>query len=191
MRPTLSPSVVLLGLTLVAWTAGGAQDNLTIIGGSGGTAFSRSCGAGSILTGIRARVGITVDAIGIRCRPIRADGTLGAESDVGNVWGGGGGTAFAKSCGSNTVIGAQVAKFNSIMITDLTYHCFRWTPSTRRWDPNHRGVAIYVVPSGGAPGLSLGAGTMTQCPATARPGDGVRGRSGMVIDAVGLVCNTP
>src|SRR5262245_59792054 len=60
---------------------------------TGGTSFTRTCPSGSVLTGIRTRKGLIIDAIGIRCRTVGADGTLGTETSVGTLAGGDGGSA--------------------------------------------------------------------------------------------------
>ena len=191
MRIATLPNVALTALLLtLAPDHASAQDLLPLIGGPGGTPFSQVCPPHFVLTGIRARRGVTLDGIGIRCRQVRADGTLGAELDEGPVWGGPGGAAFAQSCSSNYVIAEQVALYVGTL-TDLTYHCFRWNPATRRWNVNDRGTDIEVLRSIASNGKSLGAGTFTDCPAATRPADGVRGRSGLVVDAVGIRCNTP
>jgi hypothetical protein len=62
-------------------------ENLPLIGASGGTSFSRSCPAGSVLSGIRWRTGAFVDAIGIQCSKILSDGSLGPSNDVGTMAG--------------------------------------------------------------------------------------------------------
>ena len=77
---------------------------LPVYGGSGGTAFSRSCGAGKVLTGLRSRGGVLLDAVGILCRPVLADGTLGSETVIGTLAGGGGGTSGVQSCDRGTVL---------------------------------------------------------------------------------------
>jgi hypothetical protein len=49
---------------------------LPVYGGSGGTAFTKDCGSGYVLTGLRYRSSLLVDAIGIMCRPVNANGSL-------------------------------------------------------------------------------------------------------------------
>src|SRR3954470_16189159 len=77
---------------------------LPVYGGSGGTAFERSCGAGMVLTGFRYRSGFFVDALGLLCRPVNADGKLGSETTVGTLAGGGGGTSKSVSCPAGSVV---------------------------------------------------------------------------------------
>jgi hypothetical protein len=167
----------------------GAQDVLPLIG-PGGTSFSQVCPKAFVLTGIRARRSATLDAIGIRCRPVKADGNLGPEIDEGPVWGGPGGIATARSCQANYVIAEQIARFSDNAITELRYLCYRWNPATRTWNPRDAGAALVVLPDGPASG-SGSRGTSTRCPVATRPADGVRGRSDTVVDAVGIRCDAP
>ncbi|HEX6050068.1 MAG TPA: hypothetical protein VFZ21_12395 [Gemmatimonadaceae bacterium] len=168
------------------------QDVLPVVGGPGGTSFAQVCPTGHVLTGIRARRSTTLDAIGVRCRPVQSNGTLGPEVDVGPVWGGPGGRAFAASCSSSNVIAEQVARFDGTQLSALRYHCFRWDAATRRWNATSgRRTAIVVIAPTAAPPASSTNDTSTPCPATARPADGVRGRSGMVVDAIGIRCDLP
>ena len=77
---------------------------LPVFGGLGGTAFTRDCGKGYVLTGLRWRSGAVVDAIGIMCRPVKSDGTLGPETTIGTLAGGGGGSSGAASCGEGRAL---------------------------------------------------------------------------------------
>lgn len=43
---------------------------LPVNGGSGGTAYSRDCGAGRVVTGLRMRSALLVDAVGLLCKPV-------------------------------------------------------------------------------------------------------------------------
>ncbi len=195
---SLAAAAVLLLVTANAATSPAAaarlprQDVLPVVGGPGGTSFAQVCPTGHVLTGIRARRSATLDAIGVRCRPVQSNGTLGPEVDAGPVWGGPGGRAFAASCNSSNVIAEQVARFDGTHVSSLRYHCFRWDAATRRWDATSgRRNAIIVVAPMAAPAAASTNETSTPCPATARPADGVRGRSGMVVDAIGIRCDLP
>ena len=203
MRPlgrarSLAAVAVVLLATADARTAPAAaarlprQDVLPVVGGPGGTSFAQVCPTGHVLTGIRARRSATLDAIGVRCRPVLSNGTLGPEVDAGPVWGGPGGRAFAPSCSPSHVIAEQVARFDGTHLSAVRYHCFRWDAATRRWDAaSGRRAAIVVVAPGAVPGPSSTNDTSTPCPTTARPADGVRGRSGMLVDAIGIRCDLP
>ena len=79
MPPAISvslPSVLLAGLLVAAPSAVAVgQDLLPVAGGTGGTSFAQVCPAGHVLTGIRARRSDTLTGIGVRCRPVLANGT--------------------------------------------------------------------------------------------------------------------
>ena len=168
-----------------------AQDLLPLVGGNGGNSFSLVCPKGFVLTGIRARRGITLDGIGSRCRPVRADGTLGAEENEGPVWGGPGGDTYAQSCGGGAVIAQQSAMFDGGRLSQLAYHCYRWVPSSRRWDSADRRDVLVVLPARAPPAPAAAVGTVTRCPAATRPADGLRGRSGVHVESIGIRCDDP
>lgn len=107
-------AVLIGGTVLVAAGAASTRLNASLvfeelppIGGIGGSAFSRECPDGNVLTGIRYRRGLLVDGIGIKCRPIRSDGTLGAEVNAGSMAGGSGGTSGSVSCPSGEVVAEE------------------------------------------------------------------------------------
>jgi hypothetical protein len=184
---------VLLAVLFSAWPCAIAagQDLLPVVSAAGGTSFAQVCPAGHVLTGIRARRGDTLHGVGVRCRPVLASGTLGAEVDDGPVWGGPGGAAFEKSCATGAVIGQQTARHDGTHLVELRYQCFGWQAATRRWNPSDRRSAIVVLPTSSTPALSASNGTSTICPSTTRPADGVRGRSGTVVEAIGIRCDAP
>ena len=109
---------IFLTLTLAASTAVvGAYETSTLEGRMvaedvglifimtpGGAAFRRTCPNNHVLTGIRYRKGIALDGIGIQCRPIRSDGTLGTQINSGDMAGGNGGTYGTASCAANHVM---------------------------------------------------------------------------------------
>ena len=71
--------------------AGSAAQDLVIYGGGGGSAFTRTCGNNRVMTGFQYRKGLVIDGIGLLCRPVQSNGTLGSES-AGSMAGGGGGS---------------------------------------------------------------------------------------------------
>ena len=103
-----SPIAPLAGAALAAPHAAAARalfEDLPLIGTNGGTSFTRACPSGNVLTGVRWRTGAFVDGIGIQCSPIRADGTLGARVNVGEMAGGNGGTAGQDNCHGGVIAG--------------------------------------------------------------------------------------
>lgn len=66
-------------------------------GGAGARSFSTACQPGWIAVGLHGRAGDHVDRVGLVCRFLRADGTLGDE-DFGRTDGGETGVSFLLTC---------------------------------------------------------------------------------------------
>lgn len=173
-------AVIVVAANSHARSAPSAVEELPLLGNPlGGSAFARSCPDNHVLTGFRYRSSLTLDGISIKCRPVRADGTLGTEALVGSQAGGNGGTLASKSCGANQVIVSQGA---SPPLLRLTFFCVRWSATSRAWFGSPVGLGLVS--------LAL-TNPQSACSSSTQPAIGIRGRHGMVIDAIGLVCNTP
>ena len=154
-----------------------------VYGGSGGSAFTRSCGAGRVLTGLRFRAGMSLDAIGLLCRNVNADGSLGTESAVGTLAGGGGGTAGSASCPAGTVAnGARI--FYGTYVDGVILHCKAWDKSTRSFTTPNAGQA-------NAGRFTLNTSKISICELSTQPVVALRGREAGLVDAVGLTCDEP
>ena len=70
-------------LALGAFAADDPPQLLPIYGGTGGSSFTRDCGAGHVLTGLRYRSGVVVDAIGLLCRPVLDQPAQGIRGRAG------------------------------------------------------------------------------------------------------------
>ena len=155
---------------------------LPVYGGSGGTAFSRDCGAGKVLTGLRYRTGLLVDALGLLCRPVSSGGTLGPESTVGTLVGGGGGSSGSVSCASGTVVTTAAISHGSV-VNGVVLYCRVWNAGSRKFVGSP--VSEERVGLGGANHKT------EECEASTQPASGFRGRAGLVVDAIGFVCDEP
>jgi hypothetical protein len=160
---------------------------LPVYGGSGGTAFSRNCGAGKVLTGLRARSGAMVDAVGILCRPVLSNGSLGPESTVGTLAGGGGGASETANCGLGQVVTSAKIKDGGTLQPYVRRIAFR----CRAWDRNSRKVtgsesAAHVINQSDSD-----AGNDERCEAPTQPANGIRGRAASFVDAIGFICDEP
>lgn len=181
-----------IALAAVAWYALAAlparapdlpAQNLPIYGGGGGTAFSRDCGAGRVLTGLRYRRGLVFDAIGLLCRPVNADGSLGSETSVGSLAGGTGGTAYAVSCAAGkVVVGSEI--YHGSYVDGFWMYCRDWVPATRSF-----GAAATEAPK--LFGFFATNKGVERCEAATQPARGIRGRAATLVDAVGFTCNEP
>ena len=159
--------------------------NLPVMGGTGGSSFSRDCGAGRVLTGFRYRSGLVVDAIGISCRPVLADGTLGPETTVGTIAGGSGGTTEFKSCRQGMVLVGMHMYWGSYAIK-LRGYCNPWDATTRKFtSADQQGFDM------GTLSIPYSRADMEFCESKSQPASGIRGRSGAFVDALGVVCDEP
>ena len=177
-------AAISVGLSTHALDARFVFEDLPSIGTSGGTAFSRECPDNHVLTGIRYRSGFLLDAVGIKCRPVKSDGTLGAEISWGGMVGGSGGTSGSVSCPSNAVIVEQGGKGGpAVGIHTLKMGCYSWIPSAKKWGlPGF--PRIYVIGS-----------TTTflyhACSEHTQPATGIKGKQGDFVDSFRLHCSTP
>ncbi len=157
---------------------------LPVYGGSGGIAFTRSCGAGKVLTGLTYRTGLWVDGVGLLCRPVNADGTLGSETTVGTLAGGGGGTSGSGSCPSGQVVW-QVYIYYQSFVNGIDVRCSGWDAGARKMT----GYAGFG-PSFGKRGSGQPV-QGEQCEAPTQPAHGIRGRAAAYVDAIGFICDEP
>ena len=157
---------------------------LIMYGGTGGSGFTRTCGADKVMTGVTYREGFLVDAIGLLCRPVNANGTLGAQSTVGSSVGGGGGTQGSASCGGGKVVSGATITYGG-QVKWMRILCGTWDPATRKFSGNE------ITPGFGYPSGPREGTATTNCSLARQPAVGIRGRAGAVIDAIGLICDEP
>jgi hypothetical protein len=179
-------SSILAAMTLAAsvTSAQGSPQYTSVFGGSGGTAFTRDCGAGRVMTGLRGRSGAYVDAVGLLCAPVRSDGTLGSTSAVGELAGGGGGTFAELRCASGQVVSNIAIGYGSV-VDHLAVYCRLWNAAARRFEGDFAVVGNLGVYRTGSQHVAA------TCSARVQPGAGIRGRRGMLVDAIGLICDEP
>jgi hypothetical protein len=155
-----------------------------IVGGPSGTPFVKDCGPGHVLTGLRGREGLQVDAVGILCAPVLKTGALGATRAIGDLIGGPGGTLKEFKCPTGTVVSALLMNHGALL-NQVVVQCRHWNAVTRKFLGESR------------PAGELGAARLRDrvvtlgCDADTQPGAGIRGRSAVIIDAMGLVCDEP
>ena len=156
--------------------------NLIIYGGGGGASFSRSCGDDKVLVGFEYRTGLVIDALSLICRPINSvSGLLGNDTQIGTKVGGSGGTQGVATCSSNSVVAGLRIDYGSVL-NGIRLTCRDWRASLREWGSTETVKWI---------GKAGGNSEVEKCSYQFQPAVGIRGRSGMVVDAIGLVCNEP
>ncbi len=160
------------------------EQKTTAFGGTGGSSFSRRCPDGKVLTGLRVKSGLWIDAVGLICRPVLANGSLGSQSSDGPMAGGSGGTIIDHACPAGMVIVRVQVDWDDL-VGDLRPNCRDWNPSTRQW--------------GGPGGINLQALTKPPsghhddvwCESARQPAAGIHGRAGSYLDAFGIYCDEP
>ena len=159
---------------------------LPIFGGNGGNGFTRSCGTGKVLTGLMVRAGLLVDAVGVLCRPINADGSLGPESQVGSLAGGGSATIAAKRCESGKVAYGANINYGSF-VNRIFVHCTPWDKSQRKWVKSSEFSGFTT----NTPTLQSPTTEQEMCELGTQPVNGIRGRASALVDAIGFICDEP
>ena len=187
--PLAAGALVVAGATLLAphplsAHARAFAENLPLIGGSGGNAFTRDCPKGSVLTGVRWRTGLALDGLGIACSPVLSNGSLGAEVDVGAMTGGNGGTAGRGHC-QGGVVAAQGGSSAGVSLDGLFLRCFTWYAASRSYG------GTYVTEIEVKKPAAIPFWNFTQCRDGTAPATGIYGRHGSLVDAVALKCGTP
>jgi hypothetical protein len=157
--------------------------SLPVFGGSGGSSFTRSCGADRVLTGLRYREGSWMDAIGLLCRPVASNGSLLSETSIGTLAGGSGGTVKVRSCPAGHVV-TGIRIYYAAFVDGLDMHCRPWNAATRTWDSSEPARRIIVANYESTSAIA-------SCESSAQPVVSMRGRAGMFVDAIGFTCNEP
>lgn len=152
-------------------------------GGSGGTRnFNMDCGSGGAMVGLVAKWGSWLDQLGVMCRKINSDGRLGSYYTRGPYGGSGGAISVTKQCSSDSVIygfGARTGAY----VNKLTFQCQKWNPGRKRREgglTSHEEV--------GTTGI-LASGNSFGCQGGSSIVKAIRGRSGIYIDRVQVVCD--
>ena len=151
-------------------------------GGPGGSAFTREC-SGDFVNGIYVRAGDWVDAIGLKCGIFnQTSGKFNRPAWNTPFFGGGGGTGFPEQvCASDRFVSG--IRFNLTAEASHPFVDFIELTCTPLGGgaPNTLCIATpgTVCPSGGF---------VQTCPAGDPAAIGIRGRTGVYVDALGLIC---
>lgn len=188
-----------------AGTAAAEDDYLASIGGGGGGVFATRCPAGSLLHGFEIRAADDVDAIRLVC--VNAQGPAQfrpAASDP--TWHGGDGGAYhLVVCPDQFPIvfglDAHAEGVDTLIINDFSMHC-GWAVATQPAGLPYGGQGGFsgpgYMPETTRYGMGFGtsgrraSGTSGRqtCP-PGRVAVGLRGRSGIWLDGMGLICGEP
>jgi hypothetical protein len=172
------------GLGALLWAAilPAQTEYLTPVAGSGGgTPYRLECRTGEVLAGIFGRAGMVVDRVGVLCVTINAAGRWTSEPRRAGGTGGSGGTAFTRTCPRDHAVSGILGRAG-LMVDRLQLNC-------RRLGQNGSttGGHVLLAAAGGNGGSAFGAWRCTQD----RPGTGLLGNSGALIDRIRLRCSDP
>lgn len=185
IRISLKQSVLFGIVSLSAFLAGvpsslAAEWSSPLVGGGGGDrAYNLDCGAGAVLTGVNYKSGMFVDRLSAVCRKINSNGSLG-ETFTRGTTGGTGGFAAANHCKAGHVAGSLTVWAGGI-VNGLWLQCYEWNPFERKLTTKTEGGIVV----GGIGGPKQGP---FMCP-DGKPGKALRGKSGIYVDSVRLVCD--
>ena len=182
-----------------------AEDYLALIGGPGGGQFQALCPSGQLLIGLDLRAADDVDAMRPVCATAYWPNVVGDVSQ-GNWYGGSGGRFHAAICPGDRpiVYGMSIGAegVDTVIVNDISLDCglaAETQPAKR--DPNRTDAGFdgpSYMPSemriwmgyGFEGARATGSRGDQQCP-IGQVAVGVHGRSGIWLDAIGLICGQP
>lgn len=150
------------------------------IGGAGGkTTKLVDCGLNAVAIGFHGRKGSWIDSVGLICRRVNSNGTLGSTFTRTPV-GGPGGYADETRCGGNRVI-SKVAVYYGSFVNSFGKRCLEWDAANRRT------AAGAFKDAASAFGNTHGTRFEVACP-DKKPLQALRVRYGTYVDSVRVIC---
>jgi hypothetical protein len=110
------------------------------------------------------------------------------RAQLTSVAGGSGGTTFSRDCGAGHATGSVVSGLSvnyGTILNDVFVECKHWDAATRKFS----GQVSFAGELGAIRTQEENIGL--SCSASTQPGSGIRGRSGVLVNAIGLVCDEP
>jgi hypothetical protein len=151
-----------------------------LVGGNGGTAYSRNCGSTGVLVGLQAKWGSWIDQLTPVCQKISSSGTLGQVFTLSRIGGTGGSKVREARCPSGSVVVGLRALWGSY-IDDVEIACATWNAASRtrsaRISSQHELVGRLAIL------------TPLTCPEN-HVAKGLTGKAGSYVDSLSLVCNS-
>ena len=183
----LAATVVFVGYATVslAATAPGPSRDASSNGGLGGVAFRETCGA-RLLIGLRIWQGSALDAIMPVCGEFTDDGRrVNGNTFAGSKFGGGGGSEKLILCPEASVVrGIKITTQSTVgnvhlLCRNLTSG--QWTEAGTGWTKESGGAGGFTTSPMQYEGQAFNCGEN-------EVGYGLHGRSGNLVDSVGLIC---
>jgi hypothetical protein len=188
-----------------AGPASADDDYLASIGGMGGSVFATRCPTGSLLHGFEIRAADDVDAIRLVCVNAQGPARFSAAAADPTWRGGEGGAYHMVVCPDQfpIVFGLDVSAegVDTIVVNSFTLHC-GWAAAAQPAGLPLGGAAGFKAPSYmpemnrywmgyGTSGRRAGGTSDRQTCPPGRVAVGLRGRSGIWLDGMGLMCGEP
>jgi len=183
MKKIRAPFLLMFGL-LVNLNVAYALDQTDSVGGNGGNYFSSDCGVGAALVGIDARTGWAVDAITALCADVSSSGswTSGIYQKGGRK-GGSGGSSSRLRCPTNYAVegirSSNGSGYYSNVVGAVQLYCKRLNSAT-----TITGSASWTSYRGRFSSNPQNLGCNSNHAAR-----GLFGRSGALLDQIGVLCN--
>lgn len=176
--------LVVACLAFTAGEVGAAEQRSPRWGGSGGTrSYNMDCGSGGVLVGVTGKSGTWIDQMGVMCRRIASDGSLGGYFTRGPYGGSGGTSSGTHRCdGGNVVRG--ISGLAGSYVHQLHIFCEKWNPARKRREGGTTKVPVF-----GKWGAFLSENKFF-CSGSSAVVKALRGRYGGYIDSVQVVCDT-
>jgi large repetitive protein len=159
-----------------------AVDFTAAMGGAGGTAFNLACNTDEALVGVHGRFGTNyINQIGAQCIKVDQFGRwIGDPVKRALTGTTATGTLFDKVCARDSAV-SGFRGASSQFVNQIELQCRALTPSG-----GLTGTGTFLGSSGGTGGTTQGLQTCS----TGNPGYALYGRSGAVLDSVGMLCRT-
>lgn len=168
-------------LFLATSLAGASEQRSAHWGGSGGTRlFNFDCGPSGVMIGLVAKWGAWLDQLGIMCRRVGSDGTLGSVFTIGPTGGSGGTTSVTKRCSDGEVI-RGFGSYTGSYVNQLFFTCQKWNPSKKQREGNS------TIHSVGKWGYGVSENSFG-CQGNNYVVKKIYGKSGIYIDRVQIIC---
>jgi uncharacterized protein YkwD len=146
------------------------------IGGAGDASFHDVCPANQFLVGLTVKSGAWVDRMAIVCAPVNPDGSTGSHWNGPNRGGGGGGAPTTKTCAPGQIINHMGFSLTAGNRQVLLFHFGCYSPTNGQTGTFEMGASSSVFPPNNQ-----------DCP-RGEAATGIQGRSGIHVNAVGLIC---
>ncbi len=210
--PLLSRLICVSAAMLFFVLSAQAQTDVILppIGGNGGNHFNARCPQGQLLAGVELRTGDDVDAIRPLCVTAHGPAEVGPPVPGGIWFGGNGGSPRQLVCPRDapivTNMSVRAQGVDTVVVDRFILECGTAATTQRKYDqsyPSHVGFEehdlnyAYTHPGQSFLGLGSRPDKVPETYGYQRCADyglvavGINGRSGVWLDAVGLICGSP